>query len=431
MKTTLARPLSKTISPGQIFPAIADERGAVWLDSSLRIGGKGRQSFIARNPVAEITASCDNLDDSIEQIQRICKEKKYFAVGYISYEAGYRFLKIETDDNAPNRFPLIHFFIYESALQFEHKNETFVATNPGADDYSDILNEYWVFSDDFISESVRLNETVSKEAYLRRVKRIKEHIREGDIYQGNFTCRFDISSDFEPFDIYRRLRNLNPAPYAAYLNFGNYQIISSSPERMFRKKGDLITTCPIKGTVPSGSNNSESKFQKTKLLNSEKDRAELLMIVDLMRNDLGRIAGTGSVNVRNLFKPEAFSSVIHLVADVSAKLKENTSLKDIFTALIPGGSITGAPKKRAVEILKSYETTPRGVYTGCIGYIHGETAEFNIAIRTIIHRDDTYYVHAGGGIVADSDPESEFQEMHLKARNLFRALGVTQPVFDV
>ena len=150
------------------------------------------------------------------------------------------------------------------------------------------------------------------------------------------------------------------------------------------------------------------------------------MIVDLMRNDLGKIAETGTVEVNNLFTPETYSSVIHLVADVSATLKSNTSIKDIFKALIPGGSVTGAPKKRAVEILQHFETTSRGVYTGCIGYIHGDTADFNIAIRTIIHRHGTYHVHAGGGIVADSDPESEFKEMHLKAQNLFKALEVSE-----
>jgi para-aminobenzoate synthetase component 1 len=148
------------------------------------------------------------------------------------------------------------------------------------------------------------------------------------------------------------------------------------------------------------------------------------MIVDLERNDLGKIAHIGSVRVDELFKTEVYSSLIHLVSDISAHLKPEVRLPDIFRALLPGGSITGAPKRRAVEIINQLETTPRSVYTGCIGYLDGDRADFNIAIRTMLYRDGVYHVHAGGGIVDDSDPEAEYQEMLLKAGNLLRALGV-------
>lgn len=193
---------------------------------------------------------------------------------------------------------------------------------------------------------------------------------------------------------------------------------------MFKRTGDFITSCPIKGTIKSGNDEKENQFQLEKLLNSRKDQAELLMIVDLMRNDLGEIAKTGTVSVENLFKAEPYSSLIHLVADVSAELKKETGYFDIIPSIMPGGSITGAPKKSAVQILQEHESTPRGVYTGCIGYVNGKNADFNIAIRTITHQNGQYEIHAGGGIVADSNAESEFNEMQLKARNLFRALGI-------
>ncbi|MFQ6007444.1 MAG: anthranilate synthase component I family protein [Candidatus Zixiibacteriota bacterium] len=233
-----------------------------------------------------------------------------------------------------------------------------------------------------------------------------------------------MDSQADPFAIYKRLRVLNPSPYGAYLNFGDYQILSSSPERMFKKVGKCITTSPIKGTIERGKNTIEERENLHRLLHSEKDRAELLMIVDLERNDLGKIAQIGTVHVDSIFKPETYSSLIHLVGDVSSELSPEVGLTDIFKALLPGGSITGAPKRRAVEIINQLEATPRSIYTGCIGYVFGEEAEFNIAIRTMVHYGNTYQVHAGGGIVADSEPEAEYQEMLLKAGNLFKALGV-------
>ncbi|MFQ5453597.1 MAG: chorismate-binding protein, partial [Candidatus Zixiibacteriota bacterium] len=197
-------------------------------------------------------------------------------------------------------------------------------------------------------------------------------------------------------------------------------------ERMFKKNSRIITTSPLKGTIALGNNSFEKARNLNRLLQSEKDKAELLMIVDLERNDLGKIAKTGTVKVDRLLKPEMYSSLIHLVSDISAELKPDIEMNDILRALLPGGSITGAPKKRAVEIINRMENQPRTVYTGCIGYIYENDADFNIAIRTIIHKDSTYFIHAGSGIVADSDPETEYAEMLLKAKNMFKSLGVEQ-----
>ncbi|MCX6834720.1 MAG: anthranilate synthase component I family protein, partial [candidate division Zixibacteria bacterium] len=267
-----------------------------------------------------------------------------------------------------------------------------------------------------------LSPALSRDEYLARVDRVKWHIREGDIYQANFTCRFDGRCRLDPFVAYLRLRRLNPCFYGAYLDFGDYQILSSSPERMFHWHDDRITSSPIKGTIARGMTSAETDRNLQKLLHSEKDRAELLMIVDLIRNDLGRFASTGSVVVENLYRPELLSSLIHLVADVSARTRSGCALNDVFKSMLPGGSVTGAPKRRAVEILRELEATPRWVYTGAIGYVGGGRADFSVAIRTMIHENNCYHIHAGGGIVADSQPEAEYEEMLLKARNLFASI---------
>ena len=425
MKATLENQIKTRTYPHQLFPSIAYERGAVWLDSTLRIGDKGRYSFIARRPCLEISANAVNLKSKLLQLTELWKDQSLFSIGYFSYESTLPFTGITSKFTEQLDVPLFHFLIYESVLKFDHLTGEIEVTNPIADDYSDLLDSPLEIRSSAEHTLASITHEVSKEEYFGHVEKVKEHIKEGDIYQANYTCRFDVTSTAAPFDIYQKLRKLNPSPYAAYLNFGGYQIISSSPERMFKRTGDFITACPIKGTIKTGSDQFENHRQIQKLLNSEKDKAELLMIVDLMRNDLGRIARTGSVEVSNLFTAEQYSSLIHLVTDVSATLKEDTDYMEIISALMPGGSITGAPKKSAVQILQEHESTPRGVYTGCIGYVYGNNADFNIAIRTITHRNDNYQIHAGGGIVADSDPESEYREMQLKAQNLFQSLGVS------
>ncbi len=423
MKATIEKPLKSKRLPEELFPAIANERGAVWLDSSLQIGDKGRYSFLARRPVIEISAAAINLREILHKLNRHWQNKSLFSIGYISYEGALQIAGVPLRSLDGIATPLLHFLFYDSVLCFDHFTGQVAATKSEADDYSDLFDNSLKLTESFPRNEIEIHSTVSKNDYLEHIRRIKEHIKEGDIYQANYTCRFDIRSDANPFLVYQNLRRLNPAPYSAYLNFGDYQIISSSPERMFKRAADFITSCPIKGTVPSGKGALANERRRQELLNSAKDKAELLMIVDLMRNDLGKIARTGSVEVSNLFTAEPYSSLIHLVADVSASLKEGIGYLEIFSSLLPGGSITGAPKKRAIEILQEQENTPRGVYTGCIGYVHGDRADFNIAIRTIFHGQAAYQVHSGGGIVADSDPENEYQEMQLKAGNLFKALG--------
>jgi para-aminobenzoate synthetase component 1 len=438
--TTLS---TSSSTPLQLFISLAHQPGSVWLDSSLHFGDRGRFSFIARRPSLDVSSNKGEIvvvqdggrtrtssrGDIFEYLETLFSCGTRFAVGYITYEATLPFLGLEKANQASpiNQawpVPEVRFLFYDSVVRFDHRDGAVSVSNPGYDDYSDVFTGHPFDSCDNDIETSEVTATMSKADYLERVELIKRHIYEGDIYQANFTSRFDIDSQSNPFLIYKRLRRLNPAPYGAYLNFGDYQVLSSSPERMFRKEGRRITTSPIKGTIERGKNTIEERANLERLLQSEKDRAELLMIVDLERNDLGKIAQIGTVSVDSIFRPETYSSLIHLVGDISAELRPEVGLPDIFRALLPGGSITGAPKKRAVEIINRLEATPRSVYTGCIGCVHGDEAEFNIAIRTIVHQKGTYLVHAGGGIVADSKPEAEYREMLLKAGNLFKALGV-------
>lgn len=254
---------------------------------------------------------------------------------------------------------------------------------------------------------------LSKEEYIKSVERIKRYLKDGDVYQVNFAQRFSVRTDKEPFKLYQALQRDYPVPYAAYLDFGSVQIISQSPE-LFLRKGlldDTLVTEPIKGTRKRGLTPEEDEKFFQELMNSQKDRAELTMIIDLERNDLSRICKPGTVAVEDLYKIKSFPSVHHQVTTVKGELNQHVKLADIFKAMFPGGSVTGAPKIRAMEIIEELEPNCRGIYTGCVGYLDVRGSfQFNIAIRTIIISEGFAWFHLGGGIVADSDPEEEYLE---------------------
>jgi para-aminobenzoate synthetase component I len=265
----------------------------------------------------------------------------------------------------------------------------------------------------------------TREEYLRAVARALEHIAAGDIYQVNLAQRFRVDPTPPLPALYRSLRAIAPAPFLAYLSLPGGGIASSSPERFFRIEGERIETWPIKGTRPRGATPELDAELAGALRRSEKDRAENVMIVDLERNDLGRICEIGSVDVPALCEISSHSNVHHLVSRVEGRLREAVGPVDVLRALFPGGSITGAPKIRAVEIIDSLEPVRRGIYTGAIGYwdVAGD-CDWNIAIRTVVASGGAVTFHAGGGIVADSTPEGEYEETLVKASGMMRALGV-------
>ena len=263
----------------------------------------------------------------------------------------------------------------------------------------------------------------TREGYLAAVEAAKRYIEEGDVFQVNLAQRFATRIAVDPWLLYRHLRWENPAPFAAYLDFGHYQVLSSSPERFLRVDGRRIETRPIKGTRPRAMDPREDGRRARELAASEKDRAELAMIVDLERNDLGRVCEYGSVRVERGRAVESFASVHHLVATVTGTLRPDADRIDLLRAAFPGGSITGAPKVRAMEIIDELEQHVRGPYTGAIGYLGFDgRVDLNVAIRTLVHRDGWCGFQVGGGIVADSEPEAEYQETLDKARALVAAL---------
>lgn len=259
--------------------------------------------------------------------------------------------------------------------------------------------------------------------YLEAIRRALEYIRAGDIYQVNLSQRFRTSYDGDPWGLFLRLYEINPAPFFAYLAPGPFQVLSSSPERFLFVLDDRVETRPIKGTLPRGSTPQADAELGRELLASEKNRAELAMITDLLRNDLGRVCAFGSVVVEEEARLEAYTNVFHLVSVVSGRLAPGRDRIDLLRATFPGGSITGCPKIRAMEIIDELEPTVRSVYTGSIGYLGFDgSMDLNIAIRTLIHKGADLFYQAGGGIVFDSVPDLEYEETLHKAASIRKAI---------
>jgi para-aminobenzoate synthetase component 1 len=281
-----------------------------------------------------------------------------------------------------------------------------------------------------MSSTKKLKSNFSKSDYIKTIEKAKRYIRKGDIYQVNISQRFETEIDSSPENLYLRLRSVSPAPFASYLGFGDISVMSSSPERFLLKRGGYIETRPIKGTRPRGTSAASDLLLEHELKKSVKDNAEHIMIVDLERNDLGRICDYGTVLPSESAVVEKYSNVSHLVSTVKGKLRREVDPIDCFLAAFPGGSITGAPKVRSMEIIEELENVKRSIYTGAIGYISFDgNMDTSIAIRTLVAKNNKAYFSVGGGIVADSDPESEYQETLDKAAGIFQALGGIPSLF--
>jgi len=271
-------------------------------------------------------------------------------------------------------------------------------------------------------EPVRFTSTVSQEQFQAAVVRAKEYIRAGDVVQVVLAHRLESPVSADPFDIYRALRVINPSPYLFYLKLGDLTVVGSSPEVLVRRVGRTIETRPIAGTRPRGEGDLADRLLEEELRASEKERAEHMMLVDLGRNDLGRICGYGSVKTTEFMVVERYSHVMHLVSHIVGDLREGFSNADVLEACFPAGTVSGAPKIRAMEIIDELEPVRRGIYAGAIGYMdfHGNM-DTCIAIRTLVLREGRAYLGIGAGIVSDSDPESEYHETMRKGSALIRA----------
>ncbi len=272
-----------------------------------------------------------------------------------------------------------------------------------------------------------ITSNLSREAYLAMVERAKEYVAAGDIIQVVPSQRFEARLETHPFNLYRSLRAINPSPYMFYLRLGDLTLAGASPEVMVRVEGRDVTLRPIAGTRRRGATESEDRALERELLADPKERAEHLMLVDLGRNDVGRVAKTGSVEISELMVVERYSHVMHIVSNVKGILRDQCDAFDAFRATFPQGTVSGAPKIRAMEIIDELETVRRGVYAGAVGYFsYTGNTDTAIALRTLLVRDGRVYIQAGGGVVADSDPAAEYEESVNKARAMLRALGAAR-----
>ena len=357
------------------------------------------------------------------------------AIGYFGYEMGgllERLPGTAVDDLA---LPDMSIGFYDWVVAFDHASgRSWLVTTK----FSREGRAEWVrdrIADGFVASAsangssataTNLRSNFARERYVEAVKQVKRYIAAGDIYQANISQRFEATVDADTWTLYRALRNTAPAPFGAYLGFPGYSVLSASPEQFLRVENGFVETRPMKGTRPRGATSEDDIRLGRELSVSEKDRAENIMIVDLLRNDLGRVCLPGTIRVPELFTVENYPNVHQLVSSVTGRIRPEHDAVDLLKACFPGGSVTGAPKIRAMEIIDEIEPVQRGVYCGAIGYIGFDgSMQLSIPIRTMVAKGQRVYLQVGGGIVADSDPEAEYQETLDKARGGLEALGIS------
>ena len=374
-------------------------------------------SYFFCNPVTTIECvSLDSAEAGLAELDRVCKSGMY-AAGFMTYELGYAFEPtLLPPSNLPR--PLFWFGVYEKPVMYDQRTHKFNQKFPFTAPYPDPVGATRVGSP---------TGSLTEAEYLRNVEKIKRYIVEGDTYQVNYTFKLKFGFSGSTGDLYCRLRDAQRVGYSAFIQTKSSSVLSLSPELFFDLKGNSVKLKPMKGTAPRGRTTSEDAKQVVFLRTSPKNRAENLMIVDLLRNDIGKISQHGSVHVKKSFEVEKYETVFQATSTIQARLKPRTTIPELVKALFPSGSVTGAPKIRTMQIIHELEKEPRGIYTGAIGFFGPKRrAVFNVAIRTVVldHRLKKAEMGVGSGIVHDSDPHDEYCECLLKANFL------TEPVHD-
>ncbi|MDE1173123.1 MAG: aminodeoxychorismate synthase component I [Parvibaculaceae bacterium] len=448
--------------PVEAFAPFADEPFALLLDWA-----QTGWSFIAVRPFSTLTMKGDELlrDGAATELRPFDALRAFYAGncpaqdalfaegvrlpfmggvgGYLGYDLGASLERLPpprppfaVDDQ---HLPGLALGAYDFLLAFDAaRRRVFVIARPGAEKkamaaFAPSRAQLPPVSTSPVRPQTELSSNFSPAAYRDAVARVIDYIHAGDIFQANLSQRFEarLAPGDDAFMLYRRLTAQAPAPHAAFFNFGEGTLVSNSPERFLQCRDGLVETRPIKGTRPRGRDAAEDAALAAELLASEKDRAENTMIVDLLRNDLSKVCKDFSVKVEKLNALESFATVHHLVSTVTGVLQDGMTAIDLMAACFPGGSITGAPKVRAMEIIAELEPTLRGPYCGAIGYIGADGAmDSAIAIRTMVVREGRASFQAGGGIVADSDPFREYEETLVKARAMMVALGFAAPAHE-
>ena len=464
------RPIVEELSPvpaiTNALAAFADRPGVLLFDSALRDADRGRYSFLTAEPVETFRLErpafgCDPFVD----LRRTFSEFDSQAVdglppfqggiaGLAGYELGGCWERLPAPPVDDFSLPVLWAGLYEWVIAWDHVQDcSWLVVQPWAHNSGQRAAEIRQLlsqpphrdpNNSPAAPAARLTigtpqhqlnpetqrgselfSNFSRDQYLAAVARAIEYIRAGDIFQANLSHRLLCRATCPPLDLYRRLRTANPAPFAGYLAVDDWTLLSASPERLIRVDGDVVETRPIKGTRRRRSTPEADLFTRDELRESDKDQAENVMIVDLLRNDLSRVCRPGTIQVPQLCGVETYQTVQHLVSRVRGQLNPGLNLLDVLAAVFPGGSITGAPKVRAMEIITEIEGVARGPYCGSLFYLSaGGRADSSILIRTLVQRGDCISCGVGGGIVAQSDPASEYAETLDKAAGMLRALPV-------
>jgi para-aminobenzoate synthetase component 1 len=455
MSNYLVADIPYTQDSSVLFDRFADEPWSIFLDSNQPNAIHGRYDIISSRPKVRISSknNKNNIDswseslsvpgDPFSVLKEYLKQNKTIdnelklpfiggAIGYFSYDLGRSLEKIPISSENDLDLPDLKVGIYTWAIIVDHKIKKSVLVGDKNDlrtrrEWNDLIR--FVTDKNSLKKRQKFNvlsevtSNMSKADYSDSFAKIKSYIREGDCYQVNLAQRFNATVQGNPWEAYQMLRRINPSPFSAYLNYQDFQILSNSPERFLSVHDQMVQTKPIKGTRPRSENNEIDDALMRELINSKKDQAENVMIVDLLRNDISKNCELGSVKVPKLFDIESYPNVHHMVSTITGKLRDNRSAIDLLRGSFPGGSITGAPKVRSMQIIEELEPHRRGIYCGSIGYISNDgNMDTNIAIRTILHKNQKMYFYAGGGIVYDSDAEAEYQETFDKAAAMMKVL---------
>ena len=403
-----------------VLDAVNDHPGSVLLESNAP--AKDRKAYLFMNP-EQIVVATDYADvlPALKSVE-VGVAGGLFAAGFISYEAGLAFEDQLPRDRLP-QVPLVWFGLYKRPARFDQSGKTIAwgGIRPP--------NRRRRNRGEELPTPVMFHPHISQELYSGVVGRIQKYIAKGDTYQVNFTFPLTMNYPGSPADWYDALRCSQRVAYSAFINTGNHCVLSVSPELFFRREGTRLILKPMKGTAPRGRTEEEDRRQKEWLVQSDKNRAENLMIVDLLRNDAGRIARPGTVRVRKYFEIERYETLFQATSTIEARLKRDVGIPQLFHALFPSGSVTGAPKIRTMQIIRELESTSRGIYTGSIGYISpNDTAVFSVAIRTAVidKGNGRAVIGVGSGVVHDSELFGEYEECLLKARFLLEPQGAFQ-----
>ncbi len=404
--------------PASARSLIQHTPSSILLETS-RFDAANQHSYLFLHPVNILTAhSLNELPELFSAVEAALASGLHVA-GFFSYEAGYHFENVTASLSAPQSLPLAWFGAYDAPCIFDHAHGCFQGHTP--------LPRHLPHDEPTTAPVLhQLSLRIPKDDYIASIAKIKDYIAAGDTYQVNFTDAVTFPTQLPASTLFAALSRHQSVAYGAFLNVAGHHILSLSPELFFsvdaHPNASKIITRPMKGTMPRGLDTAEDAEAILRLQRDEKNRSEHVMIVDLLRNDLGRICNSGSVHVEDLFSVERYETLLQMTSTIAGTLRPNTNFYDIFRAMFPCGSITGAPKIRTMQIIRELEPHPRGVYTGAIGFIApNRSATFSVAIRTLVLHNNHVHMGVGGGIVADSVPEDEHRECLLKASFLTRA----------